>query len=238
MTAHRFRFFGERGEDGVWRLVADDAHHLAKVLRLAEGAEVEVANGRGWWAPGRVTAIRGKEVLVAEDELHEVAAAAWPVIFAVGALKPGAVDEILPALTELGVDEVWVFGQEGAAKVRLADKAVERWQRILVAAVKQCKRAWVPELRVFGSIKDMIAAVPQGVTRVVLSGETERSLLEVGQGARGLVMVAGGEKGLDVAEETTLREAGFTEARIGGHVLRAVTAAVAAAAVAAVLRGR
>lgn len=241
---HRFRFIGARGGDGTWRLSGEEARHLGKVLRLDVGAEVEVTDGLGAWALGRVAQLRATEALIEEVGGAQVEPRpAAPLIMAIGALKPGGVDEILPALTELGVDRLWIFQQAETAKTRLSDKVVERWRRIVTQAVKQCKRSWVPELETFASLEavaERAGALGPAVRVALAQGGTETLLARLAREGTEtpVVVVCGGEKGLSPEEEETLRRAGFSEQRLGPHVLRAVTAAVAAAAVVAAARGR
>jgi len=235
--SHRFRFIGEKDAGALWQLVGEEAHHLAKVLRLEEGAAVEVTDARGVWALGTVVRIGAKAVAIeATDEFRE-AAPDVRLAFAIGALKPGAVDDILPALTELGVDTVHVFLQKESAKSRLTDKVAERWQRILVQALKQCKRARLPAIVEHGSLAALLheTAGDAETRRYMLAAGAARplgELLRQGGPGRGVLLVAGGEKGLIPDEEAALFEAGFCAASLGPHVLRAVTAAVAAVAVA------
>jgi 16S rRNA (uracil1498-N3)-methyltransferase len=163
---------------------------------------------------------------------------------AVGALRPGVLDEILPGLVEVGADEVWVFNQQDNAKTRMAEKVVERWQRILVAAIKQSKRSRMPVLRAFESVRELVAAceaADAGIRRFVLMPEAGAGLLgELTQGAgllpAGALLVVGGEKGFSADEATTLRRAGFAPVRLGRFVLRAVTAVVSAASLASAVR--
>lgn len=225
--------------DGTWRLVGEEAHHLVKVLRLEVGAAIEVTDGRGAWIEGLVTSTQGRDVKVKVLAAHEEAMRSSYFVFGIGALKPGSVDDILPALTELGVDEVWVYQQVGGDKGRIQDKVTERWRRVIAQAVKQCKRAWLPALMIFPSVEAMLlAAKSRDAALVVLaSGATEslKARLERERG-RSVIVVAGGEKGLAPVEEQALATAGFEPAGLGVHVLRAVTAAVAAAAVVSQVR--
>lgn len=263
--SHRFRFLGEESKPGTWILSEDEAHHLQKVLRLSVGTEVEVTNGRGLWALGVVQEIKSKEVLIATESSQVEAEHAPRLILAIGALKPGGIDEILPMLTELGADEVLVFGQDDAQKSRLAPKALERWQRILIQAVKQSKRSRVPTLRVLRSVDELIASE---VTRADLGGdidlgqrhvcllnehatqslaanlrltwqerlrESEEAMARLGAPGQ-LLLIAGGEKGFSGRELALFAALHVPRVKLGPFILRAVTAAVAAMAVAAAWR--
>ena len=57
-----------------------------------------------------------------------------------GVLKPAVVEQALPFLTELGIDQISLFLQAGVAKDRISPKRVERYHSILRASIKQCKR--------------------------------------------------------------------------------------------------
>ena len=234
---HRFRFIGEWQGDGRWTLSGDEALHLSKILRLPLDTAVEVTDGQGRWAHGVIAAISNRDVTVLSVEPHLEPLPQLLLEFAIGALKPGAVDDILPALTELGIDRVHVFHQQDSAKSRLQPKVIERWQRILVQSSKQCKRAWLPQVAQYDSVAHltMQLAAPSEPTT------TQKILLRGLPGDPGLprlltaktgrvVVVAGGEKGLASAEEQALLDSGYQPASLGPFVLRAVTAAVAAAA--------
>lgn len=234
---HRFRFMGEMQTEGRWALRGDEALHLTKVLRLPVDTAVEVTDGLGRWALGVVGAISGKDVILVTEGSQLEPRHRLSLEFAIGALKPGAVDDILPALTELGIDHIHVFHQQDSAKARLQSKVVERWQRILVQSTKQCKRAWLPEIHQYDSVADFVEQVASAggmppVDKVVLRGAAVDlalpRLMHLKQGR--VIVVAGGEKGLSQGEEQTLLAAGYQPASLGPFVLRAVTAAVAAAA--------
>jgi 16S rRNA (uracil1498-N3)-methyltransferase len=235
MSAHRWRFLASRRGGNEWLIEGDEAQHATRVLRLEPGTEVEVTDGAATWAVGRLREARGKTLTVDAEAAQVEAPPAWRISVAVGALKPGVVDELLPGLVELGVDRIVVYQQRGAAKARLAASAVERWRRIVVSAMKQCKRATLPELVVYGSLDELVAA-HTGLGVVLVPGAPEALFDLVAAVDGDLLLLAGGEKGLEPEEEAQLRAAGFRPAALGSTVLRAVTAALAAASVAALRR--
>jgi len=240
--SHTFRFIASRPPGNFWELSGEEAHHLAKVLRLDLGTTVEVCDGAGLWATGTVESIApgGKTVSIATNgELKIEKAPAWPLHLCLGAQKPGSIDDLLPSLVELGTDTLHVFQQEGSAKSRLAGSAVDRWHRIIAGAIKQCKRARLPEVVVHQSAAELATAIPSSIDRFVMDPTgpaTLASLLSRTPPTSGAALVIGGEKGLSPAEHDALTAAGFTGARLGSHVLRAYTAAIAACSVAVSVR--
>ncbi|MDQ3945090.1 MAG: RsmE family RNA methyltransferase, partial [Actinomycetota bacterium] len=109
---------------------------------------------------------------------------------------------------------------------------VERWRRVAREAGRQCRRARLPEVADLAPLASLA-----GHPRLVVAerGGSPPAALTDGIGDEMLVVV-GPEGGLTDAEVELL--APGARLGLGPHVLRAETAAVAAAAVLAVLRGR
>lgn len=230
--SHRFRFLGLPDADDTWVISGDELHHLSKVLRLSEGDHLEVTDGRGKWIVGELVELSAKAARISVLEQHREASPVARRMVAVGALKPGSIDEILPAMVELGVDEIHIFQQPHMSKSRLADNAQRRWRKILSGAVKQSKRSWMVDLHIHASVEDLIGHVREVPLRWVLDPKGSRSLFQAVQVAAGDRMaVIGGEAGFHHHEMDKLLAAGFEPVRCGDYILRAVTASVAAAAV-------
>lgn len=238
-TRHVFRFFGSRVTDSLWRLDDAEAHHALKVLRLPPGEAVEVMDGMGAVARGTLkpTGKESADVDVIESRTEPAEPAGLEL--AMGALKPGDLDDILPALVELGMTRISIFINEQSGKSRVAEKSLDRWQRIVDASVKQSKRAWRPEVTAFSSLEEWLRALPpQPSADEIRWIFAEPSLLAAATTAplgtppgrifmvRGLV---GSEKGFSPSEVRAALDAGFFPVSLGPHVLRARTAAIAAA---------
>lgn len=245
MSQHRFRFLGERLEAGRWVVRdAEEITHLTKVLRLKAGAEVEATDGRGHWCHGALTEVGGREAQVTATEEGFRPAAAQRIVVCLGALKHGAFDEILPGLVELGADAIHLFLQDGAEKTRLSPKALERWRRIEAQALKQCKRVHLPALETHDSLDALLKGLGGGgLARLVLAPGADEGLLPALGAAHsrpdgtGVALVVGAEQGLNPKELEALAAQGFKSVHCGDGILRAVTAALAATAAAALVRG-
>lgn len=249
---HRFRFIGEANPEKKLWFIADDEHvHLAKILRLNIGTIVEVTDGHGHWVIGPISHQTSSTTHVTPTESYFDALATPTLNLAIGALNHGEVDEIIAPLTELGVDKIWVFGQDEQSKARLSEKALDRWQRLAQAAVKQCKRAYFPMIQLkknaatlietelasqnnehVGLQRRFVAAADGDAffSDNLLHNSPASTEIKAPLQIESVWAVVGSEKGLSPGESALFSSAGFQPVRIGKHVLRAKTASVACAA--------
>src|SRR5688572_16956965 len=83
-------------------LLADDAHHLARVLRLRDGEEMTVSDGRGAW---RLCRFHANALAPAAPTQH-CEPPTPPVLVAFALTKGDKPELIVQKLTELGVDRI------------------------------------------------------------------------------------------------------------------------------------
>lgn len=214
----------------------EDLHRLRTVLRLRVGALVEVADGRGVVASGRLTA----DGIVLDGEPWTVARP-LPTLWLAQAIPKGRrFDDVVRQATELGVDGIRpVRADRGVARVEGArrDRASERWTAVARAAAEQSRRPWRPE------IADVVAPAtlprPGVLTLVADPGAPGLPAVLHAAGPAPVIEVAIGPEGGWTAEERTeLLAAGARAVGIGPSILRTEHAGAAALAALAALTGR
>ncbi len=238
MHPHRFRFFVSASDTESVSVEGAEHVHLAKVLRLPVGTEIEVFDGTGWVAQGCIESLASKIARVRITQVAEPQPKKPACIVCLGALKPNSCDDLLPPLVELGVDAFHLFLSEGTARYRGSESAQARWQRILLTAVKQCKRPTIPTIEVWSSWSALLQGnpFPMEAQRWVLDPDATTSLGTGLDKQRSSVLAIGSEKGFSASENTGFREAGFAPVALGTSILRATTAAIAGVAVLAFSR--
>lgn len=193
-------------------LVAADRHHLERVLRIRDGAPLTVGDGAGRWR----ACIFGPEV----EPVGEVLSVPRPsptltVGFAL--IKGGRPELVVQKLTELGIERMVMFVagrsvvQWDAAK---AAKNHERLRRIAREAVMQSRRAWMPEVLPLASFAEV------AVDGAALADPSGRPVGELDH-----TVLIGPEGGWTDAESATVLD----RVVLADHILRAETAAIAAA---------
>jgi 16S rRNA (uracil1498-N3)-methyltransferase len=230
-TAH---VFAERLDDRI-TVEGDDGHHLQRARRVRAGEHVTAADGYGRWRAYEVTDSRSGTVALAAVTLVAHEPPLTPRLTVACSLTKGQKPELaVQKLTELGVDRIMLV--EAARSVVHWDDAkvtagYARLQRVAREAAMQSRRARVPVLdgpvspRELALVPGLVVAAPDGVAASDLAAPPGEEW----------VVAVGPEGGFDDDELRSFATA--PRLAIGPFVLRAETAAIAAAAALAGRRG-
>ncbi|MHC4983427.1 MAG: RsmE family RNA methyltransferase [Planctomycetota bacterium] len=252
------RFFADNLSGSQVVLSAGEAHHAKDVLRLREGSQVELFDGSGRTAAGRITEWSRGEAVVRIERLSRPAARPAPIVHLAFAVPKGKrLNWLLEKATELAAASLRpVRFRRSVARAELSGLKRRRWLAHCIAAAKQCGLNFLPELREELKLNEFLqqAEGPSGGPRankeqtIRLFGDNEGHAASVADVlARAekfavqhteceIVLLVGPEGGLTQAEREACLAAGFQPVRLGQTTLRTETAAVALlAAVAALL---
>ena len=219
-------------------LSEDAAHHAIRVLRLREGDDVTLFNGRGGEFAARIASIQRLKMLV--DVLqHRAVERESPLrITLVQGMSAGEkMDSTVRKAVELGVavlQPVLAARSVARPKGERAEGRREHWQRVVIAACEQCGRNCVPEVRPLVPLADYRAG--EGM-KILLAPSSELPLSKMKLESDQFILAAGPEAGFSAEEEATLVNQGFVPLRLGPRILRTETAALAALAALNALRG-
>jgi 16S rRNA (uracil1498-N3)-methyltransferase len=222
-------------------LPEDTAHHAIHVMRLREGDEAILFNGRGGEYAARVASIQ--RLRIALDVLqHRPIERESPLQVALvqGVSSSDRMDYTVRKAVELGVAAIHpVLATRSVARPKgeRADNRRAHWQKVAISACEQCGRNKIPEVQPLAPIADCLRNLPGDSFKILLS---PRSVLEFSKSipsTQTLVLAAGPEAGFDADEEAAFAAAGFTPLKLGPRVLRTETAALAALAALSALRG-
>ncbi len=202
------------------RLGDDDRRHLERSLRVRPGDEITLSDGADRWRAARMG-----ETLEPVDEIHDVVAAEPAITVGVGLLKGRKLDLVVQKLTELGVDRIQLVEADRCVtrwSDDKADRVLERYERVAREAAMQSRRCRLPVVEAPVPAVGMLGG--EGVAAAHMDG-----------GAVTLdrpTILIGPEGGWSDDELAAARH----QVRLGPHVLRAETAAIAAGAVLGALR--
>jgi len=210
-----------------------DAAHLLQSRRIRRGEQVQVQDEAGARFLAELTAVRGRTPHLLLLEALPVPHLPTPHLTLVQAqVKDKALESLVQKCTELGAAHLVLFAAEHSSlpKGRKEESArLERLGKIAWEACKQSGRQFPPAITWMEGLGAALGALEPGGARLMLHPGGER-LPDSVRGAEHAAVLVGPEGGLTNAEVARAVEAGFTPWGLGGYILRADTAAMAACA--------
>ncbi len=225
------RFYAPDIQPGPHTLGPDEARHLVQVLRSRVGDGVELADGRGAVFPAEVVSLGKREasLMVGMPECYPEPTPQLTLLVA-PTKHTDRFEWFLEKACECGISRIqpiWTVRSE-----RKVEK-YERWHRTLVEAMKQSRRAWLPELAPAVSLSEALENLPDGVWRglahcpVPEHPEWERrSMVEALPKGQDAVLAIGPEGDFAPEEIEHFGQCGFVPVTMGEHRLRTETAAI------------
>lgn len=230
-----------------FELVGEELHYLLRVMRAEPGDVIQLFDGQGQ----RCTAV----LVSAQKHQATLMPGAWTpgpetqslsLRLIQGLSAADKMDWTIEKAVELGVDAIQpVFTRRSVIRLdpSRAQNKLEHWQRLAIAACRQCGRDRLPEIKSPINL-DTWLAVPAaaGQQRLLLnapaSGEAAMALSDwlpadevaIKGSPLAIDLLIGPEAGFAPDEHTMAIRAGFLAVRLGNLVLRTETAGLAAAA--------
>ncbi|HNM97888.1 MAG TPA: 16S rRNA (uracil(1498)-N(3))-methyltransferase [Marmoricola sp.] len=212
----------------------DEGRHAVVVRRMRVGELLVLTDGAGGQATCTVTAT-DKSALSARVDQVVVLGPEEPKVTVVQAIPKGdRADLAVETLTEVGVDVIVPWAAERCVSVWRGDRAekqLAKWRSTSVAAAKQSRRAWFPEVTDVARTADVVGLLEQCSVPVVLHEAASGPIGDLPIPGRGtIVVVVGPEGGISPDELAAFSAVGAEPVRLGATVLRTSTAGVAAVA--------
>lgn len=214
-------------------LPEDTARQIARVLRLRPGAAVILFCGDGAEYAAELCAVtpHGVSAVVQDARAPEVELPR-PLEVAVAVLKGEKLDWTVQKLTELGAAAILLMETERTVVTAGEERwprRLERFRRIAREAAEQSGRVRLPEIREPRALAALLAGEQVRLWCDPEAPPGSPAALPASPAAVRLFL--GPEGGFSPAETGAAREAGALPVWLGRRVLRAETAAVAAAVV-------
>lgn len=217
------------------------ARHVRQVLRLRDGAEVVLFDGRGGEFVAQLQAA-GRTSVLARVGQHRAIERESPlgITLLQGIARGERMDFVVQKATELGAQRIVpvmmarCVVQLGAER---ADRRREHWLAVAASACEQCGRNRLPLISEPITLAAACNAASADSLRWLLDPEADialREALAAAAGAaspvRNITLLIGPEGGLEPQEQQLAIQAGFRAVRFGPRILRTETAALASIA--------
>ncbi|MDX8385616.1 MAG: 16S rRNA (uracil(1498)-N(3))-methyltransferase [Gallionella sp.] len=217
---------------GTFELPTDAAHHASRVLRLREGASVQLFDGIGNERHGVVTELDGKRVVIGNITIADAdRESPLKVLLAQALSSSEKMDWVIQKATELGVTAVQPIDTERSVAKLSAErttKRLEHWRQVTIAACEQCGRNTLPTIHAPLGIMHWLQQMKEASdAKFILLPQGAVSLQSQTKPKVNVALLIGAEGGFTSAESESALQCGFTPVRLGARVLRTETAAVA-----------
>lgn len=214
-------------------IAGSEHHHLRNVLRLGIGETIRIIDGKGNVFTATINKIRS-ELTDAKIEKQECHKKTIPSITLFQGLpKQDKMELILQKTAELGVNQIVPIITERSLQ-KPSENRLERWQRIILSAAKQCGRAWIPEINEIQTLQDCSKSIHTYECTLILwekeLGQHLQSVLRSKTELKSIALIVGPEGGFTENEVKDLIENGCIPVKIGSNILRTETAAIAGVA--------
>ena len=209
------------------------ANHISRVLRLREGDELTLFDGRGGEYAARIASFR-KDVVQVEVQEHRPVEreSALDLTLVQGVSRGERMDIVMQKATELGVRRIVpVLTERTVVKLdeRQGERKVQHWRAIVIAACEQCGRNRVPDVASPLGLHETLRTLDADATRVLLSPAGTLRARDLARPSK-ITLLIGPEGGLSDNEQLAAVAAGFQQVQLGPRILRTETAALAALA--------
>lgn len=209
-------------------LDSEESFHCAKVLRLQTGETVHITNGKGLLASGTLISNNPRNCVA---ELHETRMVpdiqTGHIHIAIAPTKNiDRFEWFLEKATETGVSEITPIWCEHSERKNIKP---ERLEKILIAAMKQCQRVYLPVLNKALTIKDFISTnMPADTLRFLAHAEVQHPihLAKAYKPGSNCIVLIGPEGDFSPAEVNAALTANYQIVSLGRSRLRTETAAL------------
>ncbi len=213
-------------------LPIDEAIHAVRVLRMKEGQEIVVADGKGYFYTCEIISVSNKHCSV--EIINKVAAdTLWTgnISIAVSPTKNNdRMEWFAEKATEIGVDNIHFLCCANSERKVIK---TERIEKIVVSAAKQSHKAFLPKVHPMESFKSFIKKDIGGQKFIahcydeIPNVENHKPFLyDVLEKKSDALVLVGPEGDFSIDEVKMAVKAGFTPISLGKSRLRTETAAL------------
>lgn len=209
-------------------LPESDSAHCCRVLRMKEGDEVYVVDGKGKRFRCTIVEAHPKhtalEIMSAEELPPH-----WGVKITLAIAPTKNADRmewLLEKIVEIGIDEIILLKCEHSERKVMK---TERLEKVMVSAMKQSLKGVLPRLNGILSLKDFLKEAPEGPQKVMGYCDAAYPRMDFShfcEAGRDIIIMIGPEGDFSPQEVELAVKSGFVPVTFGESRLRTETAAL------------
>jgi len=208
-----------------------ESGHAVRSRRLREGHLVNVLNGQGITAHGKIKVISKRAVEIEFDsyDLNPQLTSALTIATAIA--KGDRQKVMVDMLTQLGVSEIIPLNCEHSV-TRYSDNLRQKWQRAAIESCKQSQNPWLPKISNTSNIEQLVERDDCYIVYADAAGENMATICSSMNERKlsNLMVIIGPEGGFSDNETAFFTAKNIQPVCLNKHILRTEAAAVAAMA--------
>ncbi len=211
------------------RLGKEESRHCLKVLRMQVGDRIKLTNGKGLMVDAEITNISAKQAtyqIVESKEIQELKP--YLHLYIAPTKNVNRMEWLLEKCTEVGIKSITpVICKRSERKVL----RIDRLKKIMITAMKQSQRAWLPQLNEVTTLKNSFKMIPENEasnTYVASYKAGQPNLEDVIQCGNHTHIFIGPEGDFTEEEKKLANNYNFAFVNLGDYRLRTETAGLMA----------
>ena len=214
-------------------LSAEEAHHLGDVLRAKPGDEFFVIDGIGGLFKCHFDKIRSSGEIVASvlSEENALPKPSISICLALAVVRRKSLEIAVDWAVQLGISEFAPIVTDFVNYApHINEKDLIRLKNIAIKAMKQSKRAWLPNIRETTELRDFLKRYGSSYNGILFADHDGVPAMPKRMTVpdANICVFIGPEGGFSVAEKAEFAEYGAVPFALGDARLRTETAAIAA----------
>jgi len=229
-SMHRLFFLDHLDRAVEYVEISGEEYRHLRVLRPRSGDRVALTNGQGLLALCRLESIEKDHCTGFIEKSEVVPPYRVRITLAFAPTKRDKWEWLVEKATENGVISfVPVITRRNREFTREFTRKSERFEKIMRQAVKQSKRAWLPDMARPLTLDKEIDFFTKFDTIALMNPGGNKFNSFSWEKNKNIVIVVGPEGGWDEGEADALRQLGARECSLGPYILKTETAALKAA---------
>jgi 16S rRNA (uracil1498-N3)-methyltransferase len=205
----------------------EEFHHLSRVKRIGADAMIKITGGNGLVAECKVLELGKRRASLEPVKILEHLMPEPDFAIAFALLKNHHDEMVVEKCTELGVSEFFPIITEHTVRDE-GRNTVARFEKIALAAIKQCDNPWLPKLHSVLPLAEALAEmVEQGFQPLLCSEKEQLTWLSNIRITGRPCFIIGPEGGFSEAEHVLMQD--IASICISRLIMRAETAAICVA---------
>ena len=212
----------------IARLNEEESIHALRVLRLQARDKINFVDGKGQFFEGHIIKSEPKQCLIQIDKRQSASPHPYYLHILIAPTKNiERFEWFLEKATEIGISEITPIICEHSER---RQTKTERLQKVLVSAMKQSLKAYLPKLNELKKFHDVINSITVE-EKYICSGGAEHSLKKVHGKKQSIAVLIGPEGDFSEEELNEAKRNNFIPVSLCESRLRTETAGVMAAAI-------